>query len=122
VGRSALFGLVAGAAAVVVVAVAPGLSATIDPQPGDLVIKMRSSRFSVETLRAPAGTISLFVANPDLFWHTVTIPDLDVDVRVPVGGARRATFSAEPGRYDYVCRVPGHTRMQGVLIVGPPTR
>ena len=121
VGRASLLGLVAGAAAVVVVAVAPGLTSTADPEPGDLVIRMRNSRFSVERLEAPAGPISLFVANPDLFWHTVTIPDLDVDVRVPVGGARRATFRAGPGSYDYVCRVPGHSKMQGVLIVGPPS-
>ena len=120
VGRSALLGLIAGAATVVVVAVAPGLAATEDPLPGDLVVRMKNSRFSVETLRAPAGEVSLFVANPDLFWHTVTISELDVDVKVPVGAVRRTTFDAPPGRYDYVCRVPGHSRMQGVLIVSPP--
>jgi plastocyanin len=121
VGRSALFGLIAGAATVVVVAVAPGLAATEDPLPGDLVVRMKNSRFSVETLRAPAGKVSLFVANPDLFWHTVTISDLDVDVKVPVGAVRRTSFDAPPGRYQYVCRVPGHSRMRGVLIVAPPS-
>jgi plastocyanin len=117
VGRAALFGLVAGAATIVVVAVAPSLAATEDPRPGDVVVKMKNSRFSPERLRAPAGTISLLAANPDLFWHTVTISDLDVDVKVPVGAVRRTTFTAPPGRYSYVCRVPGHTRMQGVLVV-----
>jgi hypothetical protein len=40
-------------------------------------------------------------------------------VRLPVGAARRTTFTAAAGRYDVVCRVPGHSRMQSVLIVEP---
>jgi plastocyanin len=39
---------------------------------------------------------------------------------VPVGGERRITFSAEPGSYEFYCRVPGHRQagMVGTLRVG----
>jgi hypothetical protein len=33
----------------------------------------------------------------DLFWHTFTIDELDVDLEAPLGGTREATFTAPPG-------------------------
>jgi hypothetical protein len=61
--------------------------------------------------------VTIVVANPDLFWHTFTVPDLHIDITVPVGSVREAAAKLRPGRYVYVCRVPGHNRMHGVLVV-----
>jgi plastocyanin len=72
-----------------------------------------------DSLRAPAGKVTVAVRNRDLFWHTFTIDALKVDVPAPVGGLRSATFEAKPGTYSYYCRIPGHATlgMRGTLTV-----
>jgi hypothetical protein len=104
-------------AAVVVVAVAPSMVATPKGGPGRVVISMKNSKFSTNHLESRDGWVTLVVANPDLFWHTFTVPDLDIDVTVPVGSVREAAAKLPVGDYQYVCRVPGHSRMLGVLVV-----
>jgi hypothetical protein len=113
----AAFGLAWGVTATIVVAVAPSMVEVPQGGPGRLVVSMKNSRFTTDRMEARPGWIRVVVANPDLFWHTWTVPDLDVDVTVPVGSVREADVFLRPGRYDYVCRVPGHSRMQGVLVV-----
>jgi plastocyanin len=75
--------------------------------------------YAPDSLRAPAGKLTVAVRNRDLFWHTFTIDALKVDVRAPVGGLRAATFEAKPGTYTYYCRIPGHATlgMRGTLTV-----
>lgn len=88
-------------------------------QPEDIVLVTEHVRFSDTTLDAEAGTIGVYVSNKDLFWHTFTIKQLGVDVKVPVGGERRASFAAEPGSYEFICAIPGHPQagMKGTLTV-----
>ena len=73
-----------------------------------------------ETFQASSGQVTVAVRNRDLFWHTFTIDALGVDIRAPVGGVRSASFEAEPGSYDFYCRIPGHAAlgMRGKLTVG----
>jgi plastocyanin len=75
--------------------------------------------FSEEVLVGPSGEITVEVANRDLFWHTFTVEDLGVDLRVPVGAERTVAFDAPPGTYQYICAIPGHPEagMKGSLIV-----
>lgn len=75
--------------------------------------------FTTDRLTAPAGEITVEMTNRDLFWHTFTIEELDVDLRVPVGAARTVTFQAEPGIYEFICRIPGHPEagMDGTFVV-----
>jgi plastocyanin len=75
--------------------------------------------FSRTDLTARAGDVTVSLANQDLFWHTFTIESLDVDLPVPVGGTRSVTFNAEPGTYEFKCRIPGHPEagMIGTLTV-----
>jgi len=75
--------------------------------------------FSRTDLSAEAGDVTVSLANEDLFWHTFTIESLEVDLPVPVGGTRSVTFSAEPGTYEFKCRIPGHPEagMIGTLTV-----
>jgi len=90
---------------------------------GDIRVEMRNTAFLQTTLNAQStgegGSIAVAVANHDLFWHTFTIDALHVNVDVPIGANRRATFNASPGRYEFYCRVPGHRAagMHGTLIV-----
>jgi plastocyanin len=113
----AALGLAWGLAAVIVVAMAPSMVAVPKGGEGRVVISMKNSRFSTNRLESSPGKVTIVVANPDLFWHTFTIPDLDIDVTVPVGSVREATATLPAGSYQYVCRVPGHSRMLGVLVV-----
>jgi plastocyanin len=86
---------------------------------GDVRVEMRNTAFLQTTLDAQGGSISVAVANHDLFWHTFTIDALKVNVDVPIGANRRVTFKAAPGRYEFYCRVPGHKAagMKGTLTV-----
>lgn len=86
--------------------------------PDVLRLETKSVRFSTGELSATAGTITVRVANRDLFWHTFTIDELGVDLRVPVGGEQQRTFAARPGTYAYYCAIPGHSAaMRGTLTV-----
>jgi plastocyanin len=86
---------------------------------GDVRVEMRNTAFLQTTLEAQVGSISVAVANHDLFWHTFTVDALHVNVDVPIGADRRVTFEAPRGRYEFYCRVPGHRAagMHGTLIV-----
>lgn len=110
-----------GVAVIVVVAVVSQLGVFGDPvdlRAGDEVLKMKAAEFARERIEVDAGPVSIVADNADLFWHTVTIDELDVDVRIPVQARRRVTFDAEPGTYTYYCAVPGHeARMKGKLVV-----
>ncbi len=113
--------LIAGAVAaivlIVVAAIGPGDA--VVAQASDIELTTEKVRFSDDSIEADAGEISVFVSNKDLFWHTFTVGDLDVNVTVPVGAERRATFEARPGTYGFVCAIPGHTQagMKGTLTV-----
>ncbi len=110
-------GLLWGLAAVAVVAAAPSMVAVPEGGEGRVVVSMRNNRFTTTHLESRSGWVKLVVANPDLFWHTFTVPDLDIDIAVPVGSVREADANLPVGTYQYVCRVPGHGRMLGVLVV-----
>ncbi len=106
------------AAALVVAAV--GTSSEGPVLPGDIEVISEDVQFNATELTAEAGEIGIVVSNRDLFWHTFTIKELDVNVTVPVGAERRATFTAAyPGTYEFVCAIPGHTQagMKGTLTV-----
>ena len=115
---------VVGAAALVVIAgvttyaavTGSGRSATAA---GDLVISATNARFSTTTLTGDHGTVTVDFINNDLFWHTFTVTQLGVDIRLPVKGNQRLSFNAAPGTYEFFCAIPGHKGigMRGTLIV-----
>jgi plastocyanin len=115
----------AGLGAVAAVAVALVVAAVIGPGPGEtaraseLAVDFSNTAFHPVALTAPSGQVSILLSNRDLFWHTFTIDRPAVNVDVPVGGARRVTFSLPPGTYQFYCRIPGHKQagMVGTLTV-----
>lgn len=86
---------------------------------GDPVVIMRSASFEPATLTLDAEGATLGITNRDLFWHTFTIDELDVNVGLPTRAERRLSFDATPGSYTFYCAVPGHRQlgMEGTLIV-----
>lgn len=87
--------------------------------PHELLVGVSDLTFSSTDLRVEEGEVSLALANTDAVPHTFTIAALGVDVQVGGGEAARATFTATPGRYAFVCTIPGHDSpgMRGVLTV-----
>jgi plastocyanin len=115
-----LLTVAAGLVLVVIVGLAAlAGGAAIGAQPGDHVITTDRTAFSESEIVAQAGTIGVFVENRDYFWHTFTITELGVNLRVPIGASGRVTFEATPGTYEFVCAIPGHDRagMVGTLTV-----
>ncbi|MEX0874611.1 MAG: cupredoxin domain-containing protein [Actinomycetota bacterium] len=106
-------------ALVAVAVLSIGSREDVPPEPGGIGIEMRDVKFSEKSVRVAPGEVTVFLANRDLFWHTFTISELDVDLRVPVGGERRISFDAPAGTYEFVCAIPGHTQagMKGMLTV-----
>ena len=122
-GRTAAKALAVTAVVAAIAALAgSALTATdhgVQGRPGDLTLVTEDVKFSPERLEAAAGNVAVFVSNKDLFWHTFTIKELDVNLNVPVGGERRIAFDAPAGTYRVVCAIPGHTKagMEGKLTV-----
>lgn len=85
----------------------------------DIHLASENVAFSETALTAQAGEITVVLENKDLFWHTFTIKELDVDLRVPLGAELPVTFEAPPGAYQFICDIPGHPEagMVGTLTV-----
>jgi plastocyanin len=111
--------LVLAVAAVIVVPRVSDVGTSDRAERGDLRLSARTTAFSTDELDASAGTIGVVLENHDLFWHTFTVRQLDVEIRVPVRGSRRVSFAAPPGTYQFVCSIPGHEAagMKGKLVV-----
>ncbi|MFN8487238.1 MAG: cupredoxin domain-containing protein [Caldilineaceae bacterium] len=84
-----------------------------------LELRTENMAFSTTELTAKAGQITLVVDNRDLWWHTLTIDALGVNLNVPSSAKQTITFTAKPGVYVYYCAIPGHkmSGMEGKLIV-----
>jgi plastocyanin len=82
--------------------------------PSDLVLKIHNTAYSSANINATSRQVTLYVTNDDLFWHTVTIDQLGVELPLPVGSHRRITFTAPSGIYTFYCRIPGH-RQAGMV-------
>ena len=117
----------AGILAVVFVATSLALVGVMTPAraqevpPGALLVETKNVTFDPATLEATAtdGKVTFAVRNRDLFWHTLTVDALKLDLKVPVGRLRTATVEARAGTYRFYCRIPGHTSlgMRGTLTV-----
>jgi plastocyanin len=87
--------------------------------PGALLVEARNIAFVPTALDARGRKVTVALRNRDLFWHTFAIDAVGLDLRVPVGRLRSASFDARPGTYRFYCSIPGHARlgMRGSLTV-----
>lgn len=88
-------------------------------RPGDIALTAQHVKFDRTHLEARAGRVGVVLSNLDLFWHTFTVKELDVNLNVPVQAERRIEFDAPAGTYEFVCKIPGHVQagMKGTLTV-----
>lgn len=85
----------------------------------DIDLVAENVAFDQAEISASAGSIAVSLENRDLFWHTFTIEELGVDLRVPVSAEMTVAFDAPPGEYIFICDIPGHPEagMKGTLLV-----
>lgn len=89
-------------------------------RPVDIYLTTEQMKYSQPELVSENGQITLHLSNHDLWWHTFTIDELRIDLKVPMAGERQVSFDAPPGTYRYYCNIPGHETigMVGTLEVG----
>ncbi len=94
-------------------------TARAETEAGDIHLVAKNVAFTETEIATAAGEVTVTLENKDLFWHTFTIEELGVDLRVPVGAELPVTFEAPPGEYEFICAIPGHTEagMRGTLTV-----
>lgn len=87
--------------------------------PSDVKLVVENMGYSSTTLNAHPGTVTVALENHDLFWHTFTIEQLSVDLKVPMQAREQVRFEAAPGVYTFHCTIPGHEMlgMHGTLTV-----
>ncbi len=113
IGAIATFALCLGAAAIA------GWGKEQIKGPDDLALQIHNTAYSSTNIIATSRQVTLYVTNDDLFWHTITIDQLGVELPLPVGSHRRITFTAPSGTYTFYCRIPGHRQagMQGTITI-----
>lgn len=87
-------------------------------QPGDVVLRITpETKWSTSDLRVNGGTISIYVRNDDVHQGTFTIDGV-VNLEVPAGTSKRATFDLGPGQYRFYSKLyPEESAMRGTLFV-----
>jgi plastocyanin len=103
------------AATVAVSAVAFVTSAGEEAEVGDTTVALEKAEFP-EVIEVAAGS-TLFVDNRDLFRHTFTVEEVDLDVELPATQGVRVPIDVAPGSYEVTCAVPGHEFMDATLQV-----
>ena len=82
---------------------------------GDIRLTTEDFDFKPAEIQADEGTVSVFIDNKDMTFHTFTIENgPDVDVEIPAGKSVRVEFEAEQGEYEFYC-VPHEGDMEGTL-------
>jgi plastocyanin len=84
-------------------------------RPRDLPVVVAGSQFPPTVTVEQGRTLRL--DNQDVFRHTFTVPDTDLDVGLPATTAVRTTVDLPPGSYDVICDIAGHEHMTAVLVV-----
>lgn len=105
-----------GAALVVLSVVMWVTAASDEAEAGDIAVRAEKHYYP-ESVQAAAGSVGLLIENGDLMRHTFVLVGRDVKVEVPGGKSRRVSLDLPVGTYPYICDVPGHERMSGVLLV-----
>jgi plastocyanin len=94
------------------------------PKPGALAMRVTAKDFSFSpgTISVPAGSkVEVQFVNQGPSFHTFTVPGLGIDLKANGGQRDSVVLSKlEPGRYPFLCTVPGHAQlgMTGTLVVG----
>lgn len=91
-----------------------GTSTSAPPAPASIAVTALDNSFSPTTLRASAGQVTVTVTNNSAENHTFTVANL-VNLIVPAGQTKTATFTASAGTYKFFCAY--HGSMTGTLTI-----
>jgi uncharacterized cupredoxin-like copper-binding protein len=87
----------------------------------DIAVVTRDFSFSPTEVTVSAGTtVNVVLVNGGDLLHDLTIPALGFRVEALPGTRASASLTVtSPGRYEFICSVPGHREagMEGVVIV-----
>ncbi len=81
----------------------------------DVPTIIADSQFA-ETISIASGE-TLYVDNTDVFRHTFTVVDTDIDVELPAAVGVRVPIDLPAGVYDVICDISGHEHMTATLEV-----
>lgn len=75
--------------------------------------------FASTQATAPAGALELVMPNPSPIPHNIALQGQAPGPVVGAGGESKVTANLKPGKYQYICTVPGHLEggMKGTLTV-----
>jgi uncharacterized cupredoxin-like copper-binding protein len=119
---------------------APARPAALDASSGKATVTATDLKFSAASIEAPAGKVQLTLRNAGKVEHELVVLKTNADpasLKVNGGGrvseaasvgeisetaagaTKSTTFDLKPGRYVYVCNIPGHYAggMHGTLVV-----
>ena len=123
VERNTLWGVTAVVTVVVVVSAIVTLAGrdTVDTadRAGAIEVLIKTTEFRTAQLDAKAGeTLRLVLKNDDLYIHTFTIDELNIEVVVGPRGEKALLLTpTNTGTFEYTCTIPGHESMSGTLNV-----
>lgn len=97
----------------------------VNAQNGKITIDAAPSgalAFTAKKANSPAGPLEIVMKNPAPIQHNIAIEGGGVDVKGPVvgtGGTSTVKSNLKPGKYQFLCTVPGHAAggMRGELVV-----
>ncbi len=92
------------------------LVSTGDDARADDVTTVIADSYFADTIAVASGD-TLYVDNTDLFRHTFTVVDTDIDVELPAAVGVRVPIDLPAGAYDVICDIPGHEHMTAILEV-----
>lgn len=93
------------------------------PQSGATTTEVVSREFSfspTEISLRQGETVNIELANEGHMFHTLTIPELDFDLRAQPGDSVAGALTPRnPGIYEFICTVPQHAEMgmRGRIVV-----
>jgi plastocyanin len=87
---------------------------------GAITICASDIKFDVGTIKAQPGPLKVTLVNGGAIYHTLKIPDANVELKTNSGKTASATVTLSKGTHSFDCTVPGHAAagMKGKIVVG----
>jgi plastocyanin len=87
---------------------------------GAISICASDIKFDVVTVKAQPGPLKVTLVNGGAIYHTLKIPDANVELKTNSGKTDSATVTLSKGTHSFDCTVPGHAAagMKGKIVVG----
>jgi plastocyanin len=87
---------------------------------GAITVCASGFTFDVGTIKAQPGPLKVTLVNDGAIYHTLKIPDANLELKTNGGKTASGTVTLSKGTYSFDCTVPGHAAagMKGKIVVG----